>query len=181
MKRFSLISHPVRLRIAQLLYGRQLTTTQIAAAMPDVPKASLYRHVQRLLEGEVITVVETHLVKGIEERVYTTVKSALHLTAEDRQAGIDVDEFADFIRIYGALAVDDMATYVASHPQLDVNVLAFRDYDFYATDEEFTALRDAIWRLLNEAQARSASHECTARRLLVLSFPAQESQNDQAK
>jgi len=170
MKRFDLLNHPVRLRIAQLLYGRQLSTNQIQKVLSDVPRPSLYRHLSRLLEGGLIEVVETHMVKGIEERFYTTVKSELNLTEED-QAGIDPNDFADFIRVYATLAADEMANFVASEPSLSIKSLAFRDYEFAASDEEFAALRAALWRLLDEAEKRTPEGDRKQRRMLILSFP----------
>lgn len=171
MRRFDLLNHPVRLRIAQLLYKRQLTTTQIAGILKDVPKASLYRHISKLIQGGVIEVVATHLVKGIEERTLTTVMSELHLSDEDLERGIDTDEFADFVRIYGTLAADDMAALVASSPHFDVNRLLFRDYEIAVTDEEFAALRSALWALLDEAEKRPLTAGRHPRRVLVLSYP----------
>ncbi len=171
MKRFDLLNHPVRLRIAQLLYGRQLSTTQIYEILGNVPKPSLYRHLSRLLEGGVIEVVETHLVKGIEERIYTTVKSELNVTQEDREKGVDPNDFADFIRVYGTLAADEMANVVAAESPLNFQNLAFRDYEFAASDEEFAELCATLWRLLDEAEQRPLEGSRRKRRILVLSFP----------
>jgi DNA-binding transcriptional ArsR family regulator len=171
MKRFDLLNHPVRLRIAQLLYGRQLSTAQIHELLGNVPKPSLYRHLSRLLEGGVIEVVETRTVKGIEERIYTTVKDELNLTKEDQERGVDANDFADFVRVYGTLAADEMANVVAAEATLNVQNLAFRDYEFAATDEEFADLCAALWRLLDEAEQRPLTDNRRQRRLLVLSFP----------
>jgi hypothetical protein len=39
-----LVIHPVRIRIAGAVVARPMNTGQIAAALPDVPLATLYRH-----------------------------------------------------------------------------------------------------------------------------------------
>jgi DNA-binding transcriptional ArsR family regulator len=161
----------VRLRIAQLLYGRHLSTTQIHELLGNVPKPSLYRHLSRLLEGGVIEVVETRMVKGIEERIYTTVKSELNVTKEDQERGIDANDFADFVRVYGTLAADEMANVISAEPLLNVKNIAFRDYEFAANDEEFAAMCAALWRLLDEAERRPLEGDRKPRRMLVLSFP----------
>jgi hypothetical protein len=41
-----------------------LTTTQLRAELPDVPPASLYRHVARLVERRVLSVVAERRVRG---------------------------------------------------------------------------------------------------------------------
>src|SRR6266542_2260634 len=46
-----LLLHPVRLRIVQTFLGdRALTTSQLRAELPDVPPASVYRHVARRVD-----------------------------------------------------------------------------------------------------------------------------------
>ena len=170
MRRFDLLNHPTRLRIVLALYGRQLTTTQVAAILEDVPRASLYRHINRLLHGGVLQVVETHLVRGIEEKTLTATKSELHLSKEEVTKSINVDEFADFVRVYGTVVTNDLAAAIASDSHLDVNQLLFRDYDFMATDEEFAALQAKIVQLLDEAESLPPAPERKARRLFILSY-----------
>ena len=64
--------HPVRLRILQaFLGGRALTTSQLQAELPDVPPASLYRHVARLVDAGVLSVDDERRVRGALERTYT--------------------------------------------------------------------------------------------------------------
>ncbi len=170
MRRFELLNHRVRLRIVLALYGRRLTTNQVAAMLRDVPKASLYRHINRLLQGGVLEVVETHMVKGIEERTLTTVKSELHLSKEDLTNTIEIDEFADFVSTYGTIAANDAAAAIASSSRLDVDQILFRDYEIAATDEEFAALRHKLSTLLDEAEQLPLTAERKARRLFILSY-----------
>ena len=118
-----------------------------------------------------IEVVETRMVKGIEERIYTTVKSELNVTKEDQERGIDANDFADFVRVYGTLAADEMANVISAEPLLDVKNIAFRDYEFAASDEEFAAMCAALWRLLDEAEQRPLEGDRKMRRMLFLSFP----------
>src|SRR3712207_7514085 len=53
-----LLLHPVRLRIVQAFLGdRTLTTADLRSELPDVPVATLYRHVGVLAEAGVLEVV----------------------------------------------------------------------------------------------------------------------------
>ncbi len=46
MDTFGLLVHPVRLRIVHAMSGgRVLTTSDLCARLPDVPKATVYRYV----------------------------------------------------------------------------------------------------------------------------------------
>ncbi|WP_027344882.1 helix-turn-helix domain-containing protein [Hamadaea tsunoensis] len=71
METLELLGHPVRLRIVHALRGdRQLTTTQLAALLPDVSKAMVYRHVDLLAGAGVLEVAGERRVRGAVERHY---------------------------------------------------------------------------------------------------------------
>ncbi|MCF7948488.1 MAG: helix-turn-helix domain-containing protein [Spirochaetia bacterium] len=83
-KRVKLVIHPVRLRIITLLSGKELTSQEIAERLPQVPQATLYRHIKQLEEGGIIRITETHQVRGTVEKVYTAgAEDKSHFTAED--------------------------------------------------------------------------------------------------
>jgi len=70
-KRADLVIHPVRLRLISLLNGRHLTARELAAQMPEVPQATLYRHLSRLEKAGLIRVAESRPVRGTLEKIYT--------------------------------------------------------------------------------------------------------------
>jgi hypothetical protein len=66
-----LVLHPVRLRIVQAFVDdRELTTSDLRAQLPDVPTATLYRHVSALAAGGVLEVAALRKVHGAVERTY---------------------------------------------------------------------------------------------------------------
>jgi len=66
-----LLLHPVRLRVVHALSGgRQLTTSELGARMPEVSKVTVYRHVALLVEAGYLEVAEEHRVRGAVERRY---------------------------------------------------------------------------------------------------------------
>ncbi len=66
-----LILHPVRLKILQALAGdRVLSTRQLAQLLPDVAQATLYRHVQKLLQAEILRIDSEQPSRGTIERFY---------------------------------------------------------------------------------------------------------------
>src|SRR3954449_5413755 len=72
-----LLLHPVRLRIVQAFLGdRALTTGDLREELPDVAPTTLYRHVSRLVDGGVLTVVAERQVRGTVERTYVLRMSA---------------------------------------------------------------------------------------------------------
>jgi DNA-binding HxlR family transcriptional regulator len=65
------ILHPVRMRIIQYLINQKLTAQQLKELLPDIPQASLYRNLKKLVETEVIHIVEEIPNRGTVEKVYS--------------------------------------------------------------------------------------------------------------
>ena len=66
-----LLAHPVRLRIVHAMRGgRLLTTADLAARLPDVSRATVYRHVDLLAAKGILEVAGEQRVRGAVERSY---------------------------------------------------------------------------------------------------------------
>ncbi len=87
-----LLLHPVRLRVVQVLLGdRVLTTGELHEELPDVPAATLYRHVGLLADAGVLAIVSERKVRGAAERRYRLVPAAA--SADPR--GMSAPRFRD--------------------------------------------------------------------------------------
>ncbi len=108
-----LLLHPVRLRIVQAFLGdRALTTTGLRAELPDVPAASLYRHVARLVDGGVLGVVAERRVRGAVERTYV-LRTAAASIGLDELAKMTPDEHRQAFLAYVAGLIGDFDRYLA--------------------------------------------------------------------
>ncbi|WP_223821009.1 helix-turn-helix domain-containing protein [Bacillus sp. S3] len=65
------ILHPVRIRIIQALINQQITAQQLKELLPDIPQASLYRHLKKLVEAKIIHIVDEIPNRGTVEKVYS--------------------------------------------------------------------------------------------------------------
>lgn len=73
MELAEIVMNPVRQRIFQyLLLHETGTVKEIRKALPDVPGASLYRHIKLLVVGE-------NRIRGTVESIYSLNKSALEI------------------------------------------------------------------------------------------------------
>lgn len=71
MASIDLLAHPVRLRVVHALRGgRVRTVAELGRTLPDVSRATLYRHVEQLHEGGVLEVADERRVRGATERAY---------------------------------------------------------------------------------------------------------------
>jgi DNA-binding transcriptional ArsR family regulator len=119
-----ILLHPVRLRILQAFLGdRALTTGDLRAELPDVAPASLYRHVARLVDAGVLSVVGERRVRGAVERTYVLRVAA---------ASVNLDELERLSR--------------EEHRQMFMTFVAglLGDYDRYLAREDIDLVRDGV-------------------------------------
>jgi hypothetical protein len=108
-----LLLHPVRLRIVQAFLGdRALTTSQLRSELPDVPAGSLYRHVARLVQGGVLTVVGERRVRGAVERTYVLRTAAARIGPAEA-ARMTADEHRQAFLAFVAGLIGDADRYLA--------------------------------------------------------------------
>ncbi|WP_406051969.1 helix-turn-helix domain-containing protein [Kribbella sp. NBC_00889] len=121
-----LLGHPVRLRIVHALRGgRMLTTAELGERVPDISKATLYRHVDLLAGGGILEVAEERRVRGAVERRYRlrldrasiTPELAEQVTVDDHRQGFGVAvaalvaEFNAYLDRQGADPISDLVGY----------------------------------------------------------------------
>ena len=107
-----LLLHPVRLRIVQAFLGdRALRTGDLRSELPDVPPASLYRHVARLVDAGVLAVVADRRVRGALERTYVLRTSAATVSLDDL-AKMSLDDHRQAFLAYVATLISSFDRYL---------------------------------------------------------------------
>jgi hypothetical protein len=141
--RADLLLHPVRLRIVQAFLGdRTLTTADLREELSDVPVASLYRHVGRLADAGVLTVVGERKIRGTAERSYRLDAGAATVGAADA-AGMTAEDHRRAFRTFAAGLMADFDRYLGragDRPDLGRDRVGYRHVAVWVTDEEFDAL-----------------------------------------
>src|SRR4029434_348676 len=90
------------------LAGKQLTTKQIAQELPEIPQASLYRHMGLLVENELLEVVDERVVNGATERTYDIPTGGIRLTPEDMR-GVSREEHVRLFTVYLSTLIESLA------------------------------------------------------------------------
>jgi DNA-binding transcriptional ArsR family regulator len=161
-----LLLHPTRIRLYSKLAGRELTARQLARRLPDVPQATLYRHLMKLAQAGVLSVVAERPVRGTVEKVYTLNAAAASLSAADL-AQATPDEHLQFFMAFVAKLLGDYAHYLESpkaNPAKDL--VGYREVPLYLSETELAAVSKA----LNQAIAPALKNKPGAgRRRLILS------------
>lgn len=130
--------HPVRMKIVQtLVNGRKLTVQQMSEKLPDIPQASLYRHLKKLVEADLIVIAEENQVRGTIEKVYALPDTSEEMAAEEFLSLSKEEHLSYFIKFI-ATVLADFESYV-SQDSFDFvkDGAGYRQAMFYASDEEF--------------------------------------------
>lgn len=80
------LMHPVRMKILQaLMHDKEegLSTLEMISIIKDVPQATLYRHIQILMDENIIKIVKERKVRSVTEKFYALNEGAEKLSQED--------------------------------------------------------------------------------------------------
>ncbi|HEV7212377.1 MAG TPA: helix-turn-helix domain-containing protein [Blastococcus sp.] len=140
-----LLLHPVRWRVVQAFLGdRTLTTADLRAELPDVPVASLYRHVAVLADAGLLEVVGERKVRGAAERSYRLVTEAAAVGAAEA-AGMSAGEHQRAFGIFVAALLGDFERYLAraaAGGDIDLarDGVGYRQVGLWLSDAEYAEL-----------------------------------------
>jgi hypothetical protein len=179
--RASLVLHPVRLRILQAALGREVTTAELAAALADIPTATLYRHVAALVGGGVLEVASERAVRGATERTLRVALPAAHLDAED-VAGLSATDHLDAMTAFLAGILQSASDYLTSPGAAPArDGFGYRQAALWADEEELQAFLGQLRDLLAQAaaqQPRPGRRRRVVTTLLVPDPPAPDAGED---
>lgn len=171
-----LLLHPVRLRIVRAFLGeRALTTSQLRSELPEVPPASLYRHVARLVDAGVLAVVAERRVRGAVERTYVLRTSAATVRLDDL-AKMSADEHRQAFLAFAAGLISDFDRYLArGGADLLRDGVSYRLAGLWLTDHELTELSRELFAVLQPRLSNSPKRGRKRRILATVLLPGSES------
>lgn len=166
-----LLMHPVRMRIVRaLLGGRERTTSQLRDELPDVPVATLYRQIARLVQGGALEVVRQERVRGAVERTYALRDGAMSLDRDAAAldaAGLDT-AFAAFIAAIG----DGFGRFTQGYGEAATEQpFGFRTAAFWLSDEELGELTRDLRAALEPYRQRAAAPGRRRHHLSTVLYP----------
>lgn len=139
--RADLILHPIRVRILVEISSQRMTAQQLVRLLPDVPQATLYRHLNTLVKGGILQVVEERPVRGTLEKVYALHQQHASL-GPDELAAMSKDDHMRYFTAYVASLLADFARYLDSGEQVDLarDGVTYSKGIFYLSDDEYQTL-----------------------------------------
>ncbi|MGW9124029.1 helix-turn-helix domain-containing protein [Paenibacillus chitinolyticus] len=86
VNKVEVLMHPVRMKISQVLMRNKdtgLTSLEMVKIIKDVPQATLYRHIQVMLDAGIIRVLKEKKVKSVVEKYYVLNELEAKLNMEE--------------------------------------------------------------------------------------------------
>jgi DNA-binding transcriptional ArsR family regulator len=176
--RSDLILHPIRMRIIQaLVTGEHMTTQQLAEMLPDVPQATMYRQLNKLLQAKLIDVVERNQIRGTVEKVYAlAAKGADATPSPEDVAKMSPEEHMQLFLKFAASLIADLGDYLRQDDyDLFKDGVSFRQVQFYLTDEEYMQLLLSIREQMGKYMGNKPGQGRRRRMMSTIVIPGKES------
>lgn len=166
MEMAEVVMNPVRQRIFQyFLLHETGTVKDIKKALPDVPSASLYRHVKILADSSILMVVGENRIRGTVESIYRLNKSAMSAGEESGNA-VQMSLLsicAAFAKYFSGGDAD---------PERDM--LLFTNCTLLLTDGEFSDFLSEINEVALKYMKVEAKADSKTRQITLISAPVNE-------
>lgn len=162
--------HPVRLRIVTAVARLgQASTRTLARALPDVPQASLYRHVRHLREHGLLHVAPE---KDGRDALYTVGDAVLGDADLDGASAADLSRY--FVTFLASL-LRDFDAYATSSERgaLSADRVGFRTTPLWLSDAEFDAMVAGLNAVMGPLVAQGPGPERKLRHFSTVVLPMQ--------
>ena len=175
-----LLLHPIRLRIVTAMTGDRVTAKDLASALPDIPQTTLYRHINVLVDGGLLEVVEEIPQRGTVERVFG-FKVPPSLSREDL-TGLSKEEYQQAFTLILTTLLQEAINSLNNLPDDEEIDLLGEGYQFSQihlnlNDVEYEKLNKAILNLMLAAASNKPSGERKRRIFSYLFIPQIEPAN----
>jgi DNA-binding transcriptional ArsR family regulator len=124
--------------------GRACTTSELSASLPDVSKATLYRHVALLLEGGLVEVASENRVRGAVERRYRVHRARTKIDKEAAASMSLEDHRRGFAAAVTALLADFDAYLDRKHSSPAADLVGYTQVPLWLTRDELVDLINGL-------------------------------------
>jgi DNA-binding transcriptional ArsR family regulator len=166
--------HPVRLRIVLAVAGKQMTPQQIAAALPDVAQASLYRHINRLSQAGLLEVVQEVPVRGTVEKVYAVSETNVRLQPSDL-AALTREEHLRYFTNFVTLLLGRFRAYLQQEKfDFAADGVSYNTAMVNLSDDEYCELMKSMIALVKPLTSNELTPERRRRMMATIVIPEKQ-------
>ncbi|MET8910366.1 helix-turn-helix domain-containing protein [Micromonospora sp. NPDC004551] len=166
--------HPVRIRILRAVAGARLTTHDLAALLPDVPQATLYRHLATLVKAGLLEVVDERRIRGALERVYALPAHGATADAAALATATPEDHARYFTAFVSSL-LSEFSRYLArDHIDFAADGVGYQQLVLHLTDAELATFAADLNRVVGPLLRNEPGKGRVPRLLATILLPADQ-------
>ena len=167
-KLLKVLTDPVSNKILQMIrVKKQVTISEILSENPSVPRATLYRKIEKMLEVGAIYIAETRKVRGQIENIYA-VKEMYIANPASGEDGMKI------VTISLMQILDLFDKYFSSgNADVERDKLFLLNYAIELSDGDFSEMMKEIFGIVDKYQNKK-SENASLRNLFLISAPKGE-------
>ncbi|MEK4626973.1 MAG: transcriptional regulator [Solibacillus sp.] len=147
-----ILMHPVRIKICQALLRNKeegLTPLEMVKILKDVPQATLYRHIQVMVDSGIVSVVSEKKVKSVSEKYYALNEDEIRIDGEE-WGRVSIEEKLDYISYYQLLLMTQYQSYLENLEQQNgkEDRSTFSVVDLKIDEEQFRQFQNELNELM---------------------------------
>ncbi|WP_431914547.1 helix-turn-helix domain-containing protein [Nonomuraea jabiensis] len=175
MDTLELLAHPVRLRIVHAMRGgRELTTAQLCARIPDSSKAMIYRHVDLLAANGILEVADERRVRGAVERRYRLRLDRVVVDAE-AAAALSADDHRRVFATSMAVLVAEFNAYLdRDNAEPAADLVGYRQHAVWLNRDELEKMIIELRRVILPLLANEPTPDRAQYLLSPVFFPIEQ-------
>ena len=167
-KIIKILTDPTSNILIQLIrIGGRMTISEILEKAEGIPRATVYRKIDRMLEAGIIEVVDTNKVRGQTENIYS-IKNIYVNAPESGEDGMKMMT-AMLLRLYGLC--DDYFKREDADVERD-KLFAF-NYVIRLSDEDFSSMLGEMYEVVDRYQRKGVTEAARLRNIYLLSMPTE--------
>ena len=168
-KLLKILTDPVSNSILQMIRMKgKMTISDILSENSQIPRATVYRKIEKMLEVGAIEIVDFHKVRGQTENVYAIKQMYI--------ANTETDEESLKVVTISIMQILDQYTRYFQSGNTDVNrdKLFLLNYAISLSDKDFSAMMNDIFKIADKYRKKKPSPDAKMRSLYLLSAPEGE-------
>lgn len=168
------ITNPVKCKLLLEIHSQgKATAKHLADIYHDIPQATLYRHLKKMLNDGILKVVEETQIRGTVERTYALafhVNSEMETMLEENSGELYMQYFMQYMIGFAR----QFQQYCQS-PNINIkeDMTGFSLSPLYLSDEELTSLIKNISQIINTVKNNEPKPERKLRTIGVIVSPAE--------
>lgn len=173
-----ILMHPVRLKICQALMRNKengLTPLEMVKILKDVPQATLYRHIQIMVDSGILHVIKEKKVKSVSEKYYALNEEEARIDGEQWKKA-SIEEKLNYISYYQLLLMTQYQNYLKKLEEQNCqeDSATFSLVELKIDQEHFTQFQNELNELMIKyyhAASKSNAMDAPVRTIAITIIP----------